>query len=689
MRKIKYAVLIFAVVSAFVGCEIFDRNRTSHPNDGGINLEVDWSQTANQPPSSYRARVVAPSGTNRAFNLTGNNNLLVVMPGEATLYVYNEAEHVSISGKKAKVNNAQIPGIFYSYSSQVFTERDRDISHKAVMNQQTGELKISLAIKPAAMIGKVKSVSAVLEGVYSELDIQTNELSNPTFVNVDFAKNSYHATALVRVLGFDRSIKQNIKFEIELENGNKTNVTSDLTQWTSGFNQSKNILLSLNADLNILNEASPLITVDRWERNTELRYLSVVPAEIEFDNRASNASIEIITDQPTWSYSITASGGWLTAAKSDTRLTLSATENNSNARREAAVNISAGGLNESVAIIQNPGTLSISYRDKETLKLQSATVGRGINIILMGDGYTIKDMDRGTGKYERDMRAAANAFFSVYPFDTYRDHFNVYMIAAISNQEGISNELTNTIIDNRFQTIWEGGHSTGIECNENIVFEYIGAIADLASVNRRDLTVIMPINANIYAGTCYMWTDPTTDYANGFSISMCPVDRYFDETVIHEACGHGFAKLRDEYYQSSYYYPNETIPDDDKDRINLFKRYGWYENVDFYSDIFLTTWKGFAGITKYNMVKTFEGASYYGKGVWRPEYNSCMNDNVPYFNAPSRWAQVRRIKRLAGFNYTFVQFLQDDVVPAYPSTTRRLDGREFIPLAPPVIKGNY
>jgi hypothetical protein len=46
---------------------------------------------------------------------------------------------------------------------------------------------------------------------------------------------------------------------------------------------------------------------------------------------------------------------------------------------------------------------------------------------------------------------------------------------------------------------------------------------------------------------------------------------------------------------------------------------------------------------------------------------------------------VRRIKKLAGLNYTFSQFLQDDVVPVYPTTTRRFDEKDFVPLAPPKI----
>ena len=684
MHKIFYIVLIFTIVFSFSGCEVFDNDNTKHPNEGGINLEIDWSKTTNESSVVYRACFVSPSGSIRDFNnLTGINNLLVVSPGEGVLYVYNEVEHVSVFREKANVKNVQMPGMFFSYSSPVFTERDKDIYHSAIMIQQTGELKISLAIKPFAMNNKIRSVSAVLDGVFTELDMTTNELSAPASVNVSFTKSTYYATALLRALGFDQSSQSNLTVEIEFENGSRASTICDLTPWLSDFHQSRNTLFSLNADLYVSDETSPVITIDKWKRNEDIRYLSVLPLEIELGHQASNATIEVVTDQPSWSYSVNTTGNWLTVTKSDTQLMISASENGSSRRREATINISAGGLNESVTIIQNQ-ILSSTYLDKETVVLQRATVGNGVNIILMGEGYTQRDMNRGTGKYERDMRKAADAFFSVYPYTIYRNHFNVYMIAAISNQEGISNESTNTIIDTRFEALWEGGRSTGIDCNDDIVVEYLDAIADLATANIHDLTVIMPINANIYAGTCIMFYEYSfrTDYGNGFSISMCPTGSDFEAVVMHEAGGHGFAKLTDEYI----YNTNETIPDDMKDRINLVKRFGWYENVDLYSDITLTTWSGFAGLSKYSMVSTFEGADLYGKGIWRPEYNSCMNNNVSYFNAPSRWAQVRRIKRLAGISYTFSQFLQDDVVPAYPTTTRQSTGKGFVPLAPPVIK---
>jgi hypothetical protein len=298
----------------------------------------------------------------------------------------------------------------------------------------------------------------------------------------------------------------------------------------------------------------------------------------------------------------------------------------------------------------------------------------------MGDGYTEQYMETGTGKYETDMRTAADHFFSVYPLSQYRNYFNIYMVTAISNEEGISIRSPRTDVDTKFETLWEGAGSTGISCNYSTVIEYVNAVSELSLSELDNVTVLLPINKYIYAGTCMMRLYSNQRSGQGFSISMCPVGSSFREIVVHESAGHGFAKLTDEYI----HYVRETYPEEDKADDIIGKSYDWYENIDFYPDIMQTTWSGFANNPKYSMVGTFEGAQMYGKGIWRPEENSCMNNNVLYFNAPSRWAQVRRIMYLAGFNYSFAQFLQDDVVPAYPRTRSYVE--KFVPLAPPIIE---
>lgn len=54
----------------------------------------------------------------------------------------------------------------------------------------------------------------------------------------------------------------------------------------------------------------------------------------------------------------------------------------------------------------------------------------------------------------------------------------------------------------------------------------------------------------------------------------------------------------------------------------------------------------------------------HSRGVFRSEQNSCMNNNVPYFNAISRESIVRRIKKYAGETFSFEEFVANDKTDA-------------------------
>ena len=61
-----------------------------------------------------------------------------------------------------------------------------------------------------------------------------------------------------------------------------------------------------------------------------------------------------------------------------------------------------------------------------------------------------------------------------------------------------------------------------------------------------------------------------------------------------------------------------------------------------------------------NTVDVYEGAFYHSRGVFRSEPTSCMNNNIPYYNAISREAMVKRIKEYAGEEYSYDDFKAND-----------------------------
>ena len=112
--------------------------------------------------------------------------------------------------------------------------------------------------------------------------------------------------------------------------------------------------------------------------------------------------------------------------------------------------------------------------------------------------------------------------------------------------------------------------------------------------------------------------------------------------------------------------------------------FGFQLNLDFTSDLSGILWKDFVGLPGYPEVGAYEGGSQYQYGVWRSEENSCMNNNIPYYNIQSRWIIYRRIKQLAGLPYSVSDFLSMDKVTKFQGQQMSAPAlHEFVPLARP------
>lgn len=179
-------------------------------------------------------------------------------------------------------------------------------------------------------------------------------------------------------------------------------------------------------------------------------------------------------------------------AESKNTITLKISENPTKEERTANVIISnqAYNLSDTLTIIQ-AGNPNEYYCDGSYIQLQKATKGNGVNLIFMGDGFT-KEHLAINGKYEETMKKATEYFFSIEPFNSYRDFFNVYMVAAESEEEGVNNENGNRQVNNKFQSTF--GNGTAISCNDDLCFEYARKIKELPFDS--PITIIMPLNSN-------------------------------------------------------------------------------------------------------------------------------------------------------------------------------------------------
>lgn len=311
-------------------------------------------------------------------------------------------------------------------------------------------------------------------------------------------------------------------------------------------------------------------------------------------------------------------------------------------------------------------------KDGEVTTLQAKSVGNGINLVIMGDGFIDKDMDNG-GKYEQRMRSAMEHFFSIEPYKSFRDRFNVYMVKAVSKNEGIGSG-----IETVFST--EYGEGTYVGGNDKLCLQYACKIPGIPTSGYR-VHIIVAVNDTKYAGTCFM-------YSNNMCVGYCPYtngdDEQYAQIIHHEVGGHGFGKLADEYRYSG------TIPEEEKaDNIEWAANYGFYRNVDFTKDPTQIKWKSLLENPDYSgLVGIYEGGATYQFGVWRSTYTSIMVNNVGEFNAVSRQAIYRRIMEFSGEDYSEQKFLEYDVINRTKTKSPLMDEKideNFIPLAPPVF----
>ena len=302
------------------------------------------------------------------------------------------------------------------------------------------------------------------------------------------------------------------------------------------------------------------------------------------------------------------------------------------------------------------------HDEDEIITLQSHSKGQGVNLVFIGDGYDAKDVSEGL--YLRDMKEQVEHFFNIEPYRTYRDYFNIYTAIAVSPESGIG--TVNTIRYAKFETTFTGG--VGLKCDYDAVFRYALKMPTVNESNLNQSLIIVTPNTSDYGGICQMWED-------GSAIAFCPKSTYgypLDTrgVIQHEAGGHGFGKLADEYI-----YHNEFIdfcPCTCCGHVDAVKgghALGWYQNISLTGKMHEVPWSHLIFDERYsNYVDIFEGGFMHNRGVFRSEQNSCMNNDIPYYSAISREAIVKRIMEYAGEPYSFEEFVKNDKVDSSIST---------------------
>ena len=330
------------------------------------------------------------------------------------------------------------------------------------------------------------------------------------------------------------------------------------------------------------------------------------------------------------------------------------------------------------------GYQSTDYsQDGKVSQLNIASQGKGIPIVIMGDGFVDKEI--ADGSYSRTMNQAMEHLFSEEPIKSLREYFDVYQVTAVSKRnifDGTSSTVFGTVPDHQ---------TMGIDVDASQVMKYVKKVEGIDSIHA--LAVVI-MNMNINKGVTYMMgSNKITDYS--YAIALCPVidslkSEMFRSVLVHEAVGHGFAKLADEYVRST---EGSATDDDIKELKERHEKYGWFLNVDSEKDSTKVLWTKFIYDAEFanEKIGTYEGGYTFFKGVYRPSEESMMRSNDAPFNAPSRQVIYNKVMKMAlDRTPTYQEFVEFDKAHKpttwkYRDRTRQSGGDIWRPAPPRII----
>ena len=389
--------------------------------------------------------------------------------------------------------------------------------------------------------------------------------------------------------------------------------------------------------------------------------IKVSPEEVSAPADGGEYYVDV---QANVTYTLLETASWLSCSEDGAVIKITVEPNSSANSRATSIMLSSGKITTYVRVSQ-AGYRNPDYyysedfsQNRSSVKIQTATKGAGIPLVLMGDAFS--DRQIADGSYDRRMRQAVEAIFAIEPYKSFRELFNIWYINVVSLNEIYADDATTALSTKFVQgSVVTGEHSTVRSLATNL----------LNPLEIKNAAIVVLMNTETYGGSTYLYdylgVDPS-DYGVGEAIAyipLCTSESQFVQVVQHEVGGHCIAKLEDEYY-----YPDRgTIPDSAIEKYRAYQAAGFYRNVDFTSDPGQVLWSKFLTDEdyQYDGLGVFEGACLYPLGAYRPTQESMMYHNEGGFNAPSREAIYYRLHKVAygsSWEYDYDQFKLYDAV---------------------------
>ena len=299
---------------------------------------------------------------------------------------------------------------------------------------------------------------------------------------------------------------------------------------------------------------------------------------------------------------------------------------------------------------------------------QPHSKGNGINMYIVCDGFDHSCNAVG-GIAEKVMKFCVEQMFDIEPMTSLREYFDIYLVYAESPEKGMTYSTSGNendwdwYVETKFNTRQPSVSGRYYLCDTPGIIDFVG---QSTGTSARSGIVLLIAHNMIHGGSAGM------EYvADRTSFSVSTIEPKFAKTVWHECVGHSIGWLADEYVSSEN--ALLEIPQETKDYMVWdYNRYDYCRNVAFSNDTAAVWWADFIGDERYadEEIGLYEGANYWGKGVWRPTDNSIMNtyDRDQQFNAPCRAIIYKEVMTRAlgsEFTYSYEDFVKFDMKDAY------------------------
>ena len=683
----------------------------------GIEHMANLTELRCEGPWSFFEPEEDPEGKLKTLDVSKNVNLTILYCGFNQLTSLDVTNNPKIEQLRCAGNNLNSLDVskntelieFEAYNnrlSSIDVSNNPELEYIDLTNNQIKSIDVSKNLKLERITcsdNKLTSIDVTNNQKLTKLNISGNSIveidlgNNPELKHLICNKNKISELELSNNKKLERlnvndnnlaSLTVNCCPEIKTLKANNNLIKEmDISELTSlsDFYCSGNPLETLyvfDGQIDAINNKEIPSTTKIVVKGTEPgedEVFTVTPTLFDIDGYEQDITMTVTANI---SYSIDSQPEWI-SKKSDNSgvytFTVSA-NTTSSSRRGEIIFKNANNSFLTVTVKQRIQTYTSSdySQDGQVTRIHSATVGKGIDVVFVGDAFADKDQDL----FNKYVELGKEAFFTEEPFRSTMNRFNIYRIGSVSKNGIITQEGGDTKFSAQF------GQGTYVGGDNNLVNSFVKA--SIPSVDLTKTIIFVIINKAKYAGTCHMFSN---NQAVCY-VPLCRNENEYAQTLRHEGCGHGFGKLADEYFYDSM----GRIPDDEVSELKKWKgfAYGFHENVDLTSDPNTILWSKFISDSRYSgKVGVHEGGYTYPYGVYRPTHNSIMRYNTGGFNAPSREAIYKKIMKFSegdAWTYDYETFVAFDAPARSAKAVTRaaaqcaaVDKANFIPLAPPVM----